>query len=144
MSFPHHTRGHLGLTEQAPRVSGPQPAHHASSAPYEDIYIYIYIYIYMYIYIYIYMYIYIYICVCVCACVRVCLCCVGESEKLAFVLFLPATASHPKHVPFRPPWRCPVRLSDSTLRVSYSQNDETFSWNSLRYLSKANLPIALT
>jgi len=29
------------------------------------------------------------------------------------------------------------------LRVSYTQNDETLSRNSLRYLSKANLPIAV-
>ena len=29
------------------------------------------------------------------------------------------------------------------LRVSYNQNDETLSRNSLRYLSKANLPIAV-
>jgi len=28
-------------------------------------------------------------------------------------------------------------------RVSYNQNDETLSRNSLRYLSKANLPIAV-
>jgi len=28
-------------------------------------------------------------------------------------------------------------------RVSYNQNDETISRNSLRYLSKANLPIAV-
>jgi len=29
------------------------------------------------------------------------------------------------------------------LRVSYNQNDETLSRNSLRYLSKSNLPIAI-
>ena len=29
------------------------------------------------------------------------------------------------------------------LRVSYNQNDETLSRNSLRYLSKASLPIAV-
>jgi len=29
------------------------------------------------------------------------------------------------------------------LRVSYTQNDETLSRNSLRYLSKTNLPIAV-
>jgi len=33
----------------------------------------------------------------------------------------------------------PVKL----LRVSYNQNDETLSRNSLRYLSKANLTIAV-
>jgi len=37
-----------------------------------------------------------------------------------------------------------VRLSDSTFGVSSDQKDETLSQNSLRYLSKANLPIALT
>jgi len=29
------------------------------------------------------------------------------------------------------------------LRVSYDQNDETLSQNSLRYLSRASLPIAV-
>ena len=29
------------------------------------------------------------------------------------------------------------------LRISYNQNDETLSRNSLRYLSKVNLPIAV-
>jgi len=42
-----------------------------------------------------------------------------------------------------------VRVEDALgaqvirLRVSYNQNDETLSRNSLRYLSKANLPIAV-
>ena len=35
--------------------------------------------------------------------------------------------------------KCPVRLSDSTSSfLSYNQNEETISRNSLRYLSKAN------
>jgi len=39
--------------------------------------------------------------------------------------------------------RCPVRLGDSTSRFLYNPNDKTLSRNSLVYMSKANLPIAV-
>jgi len=39
-------------------------------------------------------------------------------------------------------WKCALCAQAIRLRVSITQNDETLSRNSLRYLSKADLPIA--
>jgi len=43
----------------------------------------------------------------------------------------------------RPSYKCPVRLSDSTLEFPILKTTKTLSRNLLRYLSKANLPTAL-